>query len=101
MQNQTIRVAGKDAAVRFAAKELARHLELATGEKFSIAQEKAGAAAGGGFRLGVCHDLGIEAPTDLNEGEDWIAIRRENDGVILTGSNPRSVLFAVYRYLRE
>ena len=60
-----------------------------------------GAPASGVFRIGVCYDLGIAPPTNLAADEDWIAIRPEDGGYLLTGSNPRSVLFAVYRYLRE
>jgi hypothetical protein len=109
MENHLIRVSGKEPAVRFAAKELARHLQLATGSPVATETTKARGAAtpqGGAltasvFRVGVCHDLGIAPPADLGAHEDWIIIRPEAGGYLLTGSNPRSALFAVYRYLRE
>jgi len=95
-----ISISGKDPVVRFAAQELARHLKLATGTALPLVAAKRAATKKVAFRLGVCDDLNIAAPDDLGDG-DWICLRPEGDGIILTGSNPRSVLFAVYRYLRE
>lgn len=95
-----IHVAGSDPTLQFAAEELSRHLRRATGKPVPIT----GAQSNGQtmFRLGLCEDVGIGRPAGLKPGDDWICIRPEkNGGYILTGSNPRSALFAVYRYLRE
>lgn len=55
-----------------------------------------------GFRLGLAEDFGLSFPeaTDC-ELDDVVHIETDEQGGILTGSNPRSVLFAVYRYLKE
>ncbi|HVF11262.1 MAG TPA: hypothetical protein VNA16_10685, partial [Abditibacteriaceae bacterium] len=95
-----ISISGKHPALRFAAQELARHLKLATGATVPVVAASRAGAAKVAFRLGVCDDLNIAAPADLGDG-DWICLRPDGDGMILSGSNPRSVLFAVYRYLRE
>ena len=53
-----------------------------------------------GFRLGLLEDFGLEnEATDL-VWDDVVHIDTTENGGILAGSNPRSVLFAVYRFLR-
>ncbi|HVF10673.1 MAG TPA: DUF4838 domain-containing protein, partial [Abditibacteriaceae bacterium] len=64
-----------------------------------VAASRTGAAPVS-FQVGVCDDLNIASPADLGDG-DWIYLRPDASGYILSGSNPRSVLFAVYRYLSE
>jgi len=95
-----IHLSGNDPVLRFAAKELAQHLKLATGVAVPIvADGKAGTRAL--FRLGLCEHLGIERPADLGADDDWVCVQAQDKTGVLTGSNPRSVLFAVYRYLRQ
>lgn len=55
------------------------------------------------FEIGVCNDLGMPKPKGVSADDDWILIRRRpgDSGYVISGSNPRSVLIAVYRYLRE
>lgn len=55
-----------------------------------------------GFRLGLMQDFGLDvsdaADTFL---DDIVYVDTDEKGGIIAGDNPRSVLFAVYRYLRE
>jgi hypothetical protein len=55
-----------------------------------------------GFRLGLMTDFGL----DVSEAEilyldDILHIDTDENGGIIAGSNPRSVLLSVYRYLQE
>ena len=55
-----------------------------------------------GFRLGFLEDFGLStAEVEDPLLDDVIHIDCTAEGGILAGSNPRSVLFAVYRFLRE
>lgn len=55
-----------------------------------------------GFRLGLMHDFGIDtAETSEPEKDDILHIDTDVCGGIIAGSNYRSVLLAVYRYLSE
>ena len=55
-----------------------------------------------GFRLGLLQDFGLStAEVEDPLLDDVIHIDCTENGGILAGSNPRSVLFAVYRFLRE
>ena len=88
--------------VDFAAEELKKYLRMMmpeAGEIF-ITRET---GAKDGFRLGLMQDFGL----DVSEADDLVLddivhvdVDGEGNGV-LAGSNPRSVLFAVYRYLQE
>jgi hypothetical protein len=92
-----ISIHGNDRTVHFAARELSRYLGNATGRTLPIQRDAADAT----FTLGVAGDLGVKVPAKVRPGDDWIAIRPAAAGYTITGSNPRSVLFAVYRYLHE
>ena len=85
--------------VDFAAEELKKYLRMMMprcGEiDISYSPE-----AKDGFRLGIMSDFGL----DTSEAEDLylddiIHIDCDEKGGIIAGSNPRSVLLAVYRYL--
>ncbi len=55
-----------------------------------------------GFRLGVMSDFGLDtSEADDLYLDDIIHIDCDTEGGIIAGSNPRSVLLAVYRYLTE
>ena len=54
-----------------------------------------------GFRLGLLEDFGLPCELPDPVKDDVIHIETNENSGILAGSNPRSVLFAVYRYLRE
>ena len=90
-----------DQTIDFAAEELKKYLRMMMPEcgDISISYEPGGAD---GFRLGLGEDfgLGFEGVTDPIL-DDVVHIETDERGGILAGSNPRSVLFAVYRYLKE
>ncbi len=95
----TINKITSDHVVDFAAEELKKYLRMMMprcGEiKIVYAPE-----ASDGFRLGVMSDFGL----DTSEAEDVslddiLHIDTDLFGGVIAGSNPRSVLLAVYRYL--
>ena len=54
-----------------------------------------------GFRLGLLEDFGLPNEAEDPVLDDIIHIDTTAEGGILAGSNSRSVLFSVYRFLRE
>ncbi len=55
-----------------------------------------------GFRLGLMADFGLDtSEAEDQELDDIIHIDTQENGGIIAGNNPRSVLLAVYRYLTE
>ncbi len=54
------------------------------------------------FTLGLCSDFGIKMP-DVRDAEldDCLYIETTSKGGVIGGSNPRSVVLAVYEYLRQ
>ena len=55
-----------------------------------------------GFLLGLMSDFGLDtSEADNLELDDILHIDTDEQGGIIAGSNPRSVLLAVYRYLTE
>ncbi|MBR2615966.1 MAG: DUF4838 domain-containing protein [Clostridia bacterium] len=89
-----------DHVVVFAAEELKKYLRMmmpATPEIEILFDP----AAEDGFRLGLLEDFGLS--TDEVEDavlDDVVHIDTTEEGGILAGSNTRSILFAVYRFLR-
>ena len=88
--------------VDFAAEELKKYLRMMMPEAGEIFI-KYDPTAKDGFRLGLMQDFGL----DVSEADDvelddivHVDVDGEGNGVI-AGSNPRSILFAVYRYLQE
>ena len=96
----TIVIHGRHRTLTFAAKELARYLGQATRKSVTIARA-APRRKGEVFKIGLGAEFGLKPPKSARDDADWICVKRCTGGYILTGSNPRSVLFAVYRYLRE
>ena len=85
--------------IDFAAEELKKYLRMMMPEKGDIAIELKTDAVDG-FRLGLLADFDIPCECDDPKLDDIIHIEVDGSGGILAGSNPRSVLFAVYRLLK-
>ena len=96
----TINKLRTDSAIEYAAQELKKYLRMMMPEsgEIDICYDP---AATDGFRLGLLEDFGL--PNDVQDPilDDIIHVDTTENGGILAGSNPRSVLFAVYRFLRE
>ena len=87
--------------VDFAAEELKKYLRMMMPECGDI-KISYNPKATDGFRLGLMQDLGLDV-SDVTDTEldDIIYIKCDTDGGIIAGDNPRSVLLAVYEYLRQ
>ena len=94
-----IRKMRADCTVDFAAEELKRYLRMMMPEcgNIGITYDP---YAKDGFRLGLLEDFGLPSEGPDPFYDDVIHVDTEEDGGILAGSNPRSVLFAVYRFLK-
>ncbi len=90
-----------DHVIDFAAEELKKYLRMMMPSCGDIAIAYQPDAADG-FRLGLLEDFGLDT-SDVDEPvlDDVVQIITDGQGGILAGSNPRSILFAVYRYLKE
>jgi len=91
---------GRHRTLTFAARELAKYLGKATRKTVAVSRETP-KRRGELFRIGLCEQLKLKPPAAARSGADWICVKRCEGGYILTGSNPRSVLYAVYRYLQK
>ena len=88
-----------DPVIDFAAEELRKYLRMMQPEK-DFGQIRLDADAKDGFRLGLLEDFDLDAGDIDRLWDDVVHIDTTEDGGILAGSNPRSVLFAVYRLLK-
>ena len=88
--------------VDFAAEELKKYMRMMMPEAGEIFIERKKDAADG-LRLGLMADFGLDtSEADDIELDDIVHVDVDDAGNgILAGSNPRSILFAVYRYLQE
>ena len=89
-----------DHVIDFAAEELKKYLRMLMPQcdEIDISYEP---GAKDGFRLGLLSDFDLPFEGEDPELDDVIHVDTRGDGGILAGSNLRSVLFAVYRLLRE
>ena len=88
-------------AVDYAAEELRKYLRMMMTDCGNI-EIKYDPEAKSGFRLGLMQDLGRDvSDAEVTELDDIIYIDTDLDGGIIAGDNPRSVLIAVYEYLRQ
>ena len=95
----TINKMRDDQTIGFAADELKKYLWTmmpASGSTPIILDPN----ATDGFRLGLLEDFGLPNEAKDPVWDDVVHIDTTAQGGILAGSNPRSVLFAVYRFLR-
>ena len=88
-----------DHTIDFAAEELKKYLRMMMPEKGEVPIEHKADAAGG-FRLGLLSDFGLPCECKDPSLDDIVHIEADAEGGIFAGSNPRSVLFAVYRFLK-
>ena len=85
--------------VDFAAEELKKYLRMMMPRCGEI-EIRYAPDAKDGFRLGVMSDFGLDtSESDDITLDDILHIDTDTEGGIIAGSNPRSVLLAVYRYL--
>lgn len=96
----TIKKVRADHVIDFAAEELKKYLRMMMTEcgEIDIIYDP---DALDGFRLGLLSDFGLPSEAEDLALDDVIHVDTTAEGGILAGSNPRSVLFAVYRLLRE
>jgi hypothetical protein len=106
-QRQTIAVVplSKDPVVMFAAEELTSYLRrMVPASQFDCVDDLAGAGSetGGRLRLGLYGELGLPLPkVDDPELDDAYCIDVTDGSGLIAGSNSRSVLLGVYRFLEE
>ena len=89
-----------DHVLDHAAEEMKKYLRMMMPEAGDVGIAYAPEAKDG-FRLGLLEDFGLPFEGEDAFLDDVIHIEADGKGGILAGSNPRSVLFAVYRFLRE
>ena len=89
-----------DHVLDYAAEELKKYLRMMMPECGDV-EIAFNPEAKEGFRLGLLEDFGLPFEGEDAVLDDVIHIETDENGGILAGSNPRSVLFAVYRFLRE
>jgi hypothetical protein len=94
----TIVRVGDDEPIRFAAGELRKYLNMATGEEIAVRKRKTYEPAGRELWLGTFAGLGLGADTP---DDDAIRIDAGKKGGLIAGSNPGSVVLAAYRFLTE
>lgn len=90
-----------DQAIDFAAEELKKYLRMMMLDCDDIRIDVMPDAKDG-FRLGLFEDFGLDT-SEVNDTmfDDVLHIETDENGGIIAGSNSRSVLFSVYRYLYE
>ncbi len=90
-----------DHVIDFAAEELKKYLRMMMPECGDV-RISFNPLATDGFRLGLMQDFGLDT-SDAEEPEldDILYIDCDTEGGVIAGDNPRSVLLAVYEYLRQ
>ena len=94
----TIRVLHSDQTLIYAAEELKKYLRMMMPEKGDV--KILWEDGKDGFRLGFLEDFGLPFHGEETFLDDELYIDTDENGGILAGSNPRSVLFSVYRFLK-
>ena len=88
-------------AIDFAAEELKKYLRMMM-PKVSDVRIAYEPTAKDGFRLGLMEDFSLDM-SDVKDAslDDCVYIETTEEGGIIAGSNERSVLFAVYEFLKR
>ncbi len=97
-----IRIAEEQETIRFAASELRRYLYQMTGKRYTVSRHGRWSAGPDTFCLGRFADFpdARRLPRVRDpERDDAIRVSVRGGSGYLAGTNPRSVLFAVYRFL--
>ncbi|MHB9132357.1 MAG: DUF4838 domain-containing protein [Armatimonadota bacterium] len=98
----TIYCLDDDAPVRLAAKELARCLRAMTGTRVAVRPAKRFSTKRGGIYVGLPGHARRELGATACLPDDWddaLLVRSYGASLLLTGANPRSILFSAYRWL--
>ena len=93
----TINKITSNATVDFAAEELKKYLRMMMPDAGEIIIKYAPDATEG-FRLGLMSEFGLDPDVEDTNLDDVIYIDADENGGIIAGSNPRSVLLSVYEY---
>lgn len=107
----SIKIVREDPVLYFAAEELKKYLRMMLPEEGEVPilphdRASRGDSAKGStpdknaFSLGLLSDFGLESEAEDPVLDDVVHVDTGEGGGILAGSNQRSVLFAVYRFLR-
>ena len=101
MKERVIYKITADATVDFAASELKKYLRMMMPESGDVSILY-NPEAKDGFRLGLMQDFGL-AISEVQDPalDDLLYIETDEWGGVIAGDNPRSVLLAVYEYLRQ
>ena len=89
-----------DHVIDFAAEELKKYLRMMMPDGGDV-EIRFDPEAKNGFRLGLLQDFGLENEAEDPLLDDIIHVDTTDTGGIIAGSNSRSVLFSVYRFLKE
>ena len=97
----TVNKVTSHSVIDYAAEELKKYLRMMMPEGGDVRIVN-GSASDEGFGLGLMQDFGLDvSDADSLELDDILYIDCAEKGGIIAGSNPRSVLLAVYEYLRQ
>lgn len=90
----------KGSPIDFAAEELKKYFRMMMPECNDIEIDYDPSATEG-FRLGLLADFGIDVEVEDERFDDYLYAKCDECGGIIAGINARSVLIAVYEYLRQ
>jgi hypothetical protein len=97
-----IRPLRSQTTIDFAARELGRYLREMAGTSDAAQVVPMESHADDGIRLGLFEDFQLPMPEGSDpRWDDAIHVSVQDSRGVIAGTNPRSVLFAVYRFLEE
>lgn len=95
-----IYVMSPNVTVIYAAEELKKYMRMMMPDDYNAEIQLSRGSSG--FRLGLMSDFGLDtSDADDITLDDIIYVDCDESGGIISGSNPRSVLLAVYEFLRR